>query len=79
MSVGGTRINDERCHQACREAAGRKANVRYIERQLGDVSHTGADVSRARTDFGFQPKVTLQEGLALELEFVEKVVLPLGV
>ena len=57
--------------------AGRRANIRYEGREHGDVTHTGASVEAARRDFGYVPRVTLDEGLARELEFVENVVLPL--
>jgi UDP-glucose 4-epimerase len=57
------------------DLAGRKASVKRIGRHEGDVTHTGADVERARRDLGFAPKVDLRTGLARELEFIEQVIL----
>ncbi len=75
---GGTRISMNDVIRLLEKVAGRKANIVYEGREKGDVTHTGASVERARADLGFQPKVGLEEGLALELEFIEKVVLPTG-
>jgi UDP-glucose 4-epimerase len=75
---GGTRISMNDVIALIEEVTGRKANVRREARQWGDVTNTGADVSRAQQDFAFAPKVSLREGLAREAEFIEKVVLPLG-
>ncbi len=74
---GGTRISMNDVIKMLEDIAGRKANVKRVGRQDGDVTHTGADVSRAEEDWGYAPKVPLREGLAKELEFVEKVVLPI--
>ena len=53
--------------------AGRKANIKRLGRQDGDVTHTSADVSRAMEDWGYAPKVKLEDGLAQELVFIENV------
>lgn len=74
---GGTRISMNDVIRILEGIAGRKANIRYEGREHGDVTHTGASVEAARRDFGYAPRVSLDEGLARELEFVEKVVLPL--
>ncbi|HYZ18314.1 MAG TPA: NAD-dependent epimerase/dehydratase family protein [Gaiellaceae bacterium] len=50
--------------------AGRPLDVRYIDRELGDVRDTGADISRAGTDLGYQPRTSLAEGLQAELEWM---------
>ena len=74
---GGSRISMNDVIRKLERIAGRKANIRYDGREHGDVTHTGASVEAARRDFGYAPRVSLDEGLARELEFVEKVVLPL--
>lgn len=74
---GGTRISMNDVIRKLEGIAGRKANIRYDGREHGDVTHTGASVEAARRDFGYAPRVSLDEGLARELEFVAKVVLPL--
>jgi nucleoside-diphosphate-sugar epimerase len=50
--------------------AGRPLDVRYIDRELGDVRDTGADISRAETELGYQPRTSLAEGLQAELEWM---------
>jgi len=35
----------------------------YADPRPGDIQHSGADVSKAREDFGFEAKVGLKKGL----------------
>ncbi|GAB3890783.1 GDP-mannose 4,6-dehydratase [Larkinella knui] len=42
---------------------GRKARIEYRPDQLGDVSRTFADLSKAAQLLGYQPRVLLEEGL----------------
>lgn len=42
---------------------GRRAVIRYLPNQPGDVPHTFADVQRARDLLGYQPSVPLDEGI----------------
>lgn len=67
---GGTRISMNDVIALMEEICGKKANVVREGVQLGDVTNTGADVSRAQEDFGFAPKVSLEEGLRREVEFI---------
>ena len=41
--------------------------------QPGDVRHTWADLSRARSLLGFSPRVSLREGLSRQVEWLRKV------
>lgn len=53
---------------------GRKARIEYLPEQPGDVSQTYADLSRSRGRLGYQPVISLEEGLR---EFVRwKTALP---
>jgi len=45
------------------EHAGREARVRRLPAEAGDVPATWADVTRAREDLGYDPRVSLDEGL----------------
>lgn len=74
---GGARVSMNQVVEFVEEVTGKKARIHYDKRQHGDVSHTGASVERARRDLGFAPKVSLKEGLALEAQFIDSVVLPL--
>lgn len=75
---GGTRITMNQTFRLLEKVVGRSIDIRYVEKQLGDVSHTGADVTRAREAWGFTPKVSLEEGLRRECEHLDRVVLPLA-
>jgi UDP-glucuronate 4-epimerase len=44
-------------------AVGRKAVIEHAPMQPGDVPSTYADIDASRADFGYQPKVTIDEGL----------------
>jgi UDP-glucuronate 4-epimerase len=45
------------------KAAGRTPEVRHEPIPLGDVDATFADIARARTELGWEPRVKLEEGL----------------
>ena len=47
----------------CEKVSGKKAIYNQIENQLGDVPHTYADISKAKKDLGYDPKIKLEEGL----------------
>jgi nucleoside-diphosphate-sugar epimerase len=51
---------------------GKPAKIKRLEVQKGDVTHTVADTTRAREEIGYSPKVTLEEGLRAEAEFVKE-------
>lgn len=44
----------------------------YIEPRAGDVKHSLADISRARSLLGFEPRVDLQTGLQLTIDWWKK-------
>ena len=43
----------------------------YLDKARGDARHTAADVTKAREILGFQPQVSLKEGLELEWEWIK--------
>lgn len=45
------------------QALGKKAKVRFKPSQPGDVSQTFADISKARALIGFEPRVSIDDGL----------------
>lgn len=44
-------------------AIGKKANVELLPMQPGDVGDTFADSSKLAADFGYQPKINIEDGL----------------
>jgi nucleoside-diphosphate-sugar epimerase len=53
-----------------KRAAGREdAETEYRDTRVGDVRHSLADITRARTLLGYEPRVTLEEGLQKTLDW----------
>ncbi len=59
----GARITINHLVELLQEAAGIKAKVVHGPPRAGDVRHSLADISAARAAFGFEPAVSLAEGL----------------
>jgi UDP-glucose 4-epimerase len=51
------------------EISGRRLTVEYAPARPGDVRHSLADITRARTELGYEPDVDLAEGLRRTIEF----------
>lgn len=66
---GGTAISVSGLLDAIRDVVGRELELRREPAQPGDVSHTGADMRRAREALGFEAVVGLEEGLRAEWEW----------
>ncbi len=49
--------------RALEEAIGKRAELKYLPMQAGDVEKTFADISQTQRDFGFAPKTQIGEGL----------------
>jgi nucleoside-diphosphate-sugar epimerase len=50
---------------------GRKAKRRFLGQKSGDLAHTLADISKAKRVLGYEPLVSLPEGLEREVEWLE--------
>ncbi|WP_338729827.1 NAD-dependent epimerase/dehydratase family protein [Haladaptatus sp. DJG-WS-42] len=46
-----------------REVTGLRAEIQFTEPRTGDIQHSCADISRARDRLGFDPHVSLEDGL----------------
>jgi UDP-glucose 4-epimerase len=68
---GGSRVSLAKVIDTIEEISGEKIQRNYLEAALGDARHTGADVSRARDILGYQPQVSLAEGLGQEWEWIK--------
>ncbi len=60
---GGSRISVNELIKRIEEITGRKARLKYIEEQKGDVRDTLADISEAKELLGWTPKTNIKEGL----------------
>ncbi len=67
---GGGRIGLSQAIRAIEEISGKKAYLKYTEPQRGDAKHTYADISKAKRDFGYNPKVDIYEGLKRHYEWL---------
>jgi nucleoside-diphosphate-sugar epimerase len=64
----GERISLNSLIHVMEEIIGVKANVNYSHARLGDVRHSLADISLARSVLGYEPKVMVKEGLRRTVE-----------
>jgi len=60
---GGARVSLREVFDLLARVSGRKVTIDQQGPQKGDMRDTYADTSRAKTDLGFAPSVTLEEGL----------------
>jgi UDP-glucuronate 4-epimerase len=56
--------------KTCELVCNKKAKIIYKEDQLGDVPSTYADISKAKKDFGYNPKTNLISGLKKTYEWI---------
>ncbi len=68
---GGSRVVLADVLQTMEDIVGHPINKNYIEKAMGDARHTAADVSKARTILGYQPQVSLYEGLSQEWQWIQ--------
>jgi UDP-glucose 4-epimerase len=67
---GGSRVSINHVLEIIERLVGRPLNVRREAAQKGDMRDTFADTTLARTDLGFVPAVTLEEGLEAEYRWL---------
>lgn len=70
---GGSRITLTEVIRMLEDISGKKAGIKRLERQKGDVRHTEAEIGRAREKLGFAPRVSLFDGLAQEWEWIREI------
>ncbi len=66
---GGSRVTVNRVLDTLEEISGIKPRRKYLPAALGDPRHTGASINVAREKLGWEPRVSLREGLAREWEW----------
>jgi len=72
---GGSRVTVNECITMLRRVTGCQVEVVHAASQHGDVRHTWADTTSARTVLGFEPRTSLEEGLAAEDAWFREVIL----
>lgn len=60
---GGSRISINQLLWLMEDIIGKKANIKYIEKQKGDAEDTLADIGKVKEKIGWMPKIKIREGL----------------
>ncbi|MEA3408110.1 MAG: GDP-mannose 4,6-dehydratase [Chloroflexota bacterium] len=72
---GGSRVTLNHCLELLGRVTGRELHTLHVESKPGDVRHTWADTTAAEEVLGFQPRVSLEEGLERENAWFREVML----
>lgn len=67
---GGSRVSVNEIFELVGQVTERPVHLELLPPQLGDMRDTYADTSRARAVLGFQPSVTLADGLLAEYQWL---------
>jgi nucleoside-diphosphate-sugar epimerase len=70
---GGSRVSINQVLDMIGRVSGHRPVLHGDPAQKGDMRHTYADTSLARTDLGFAPAVGLEEGLAAEYKWLTEI------
>jgi len=73
---GGSRVTVNRVVDTLEEISRIKARRRRLPAAPGDPRHTGASINLARERLGWEPRVSLREGLARQWEWFQQVAKP---
>lgn len=68
---GGCRVVLADVLKTMEQIMGKPLQKNYIDRARGDARHTSADISKAQKILGYQPQVSLAEGLAKEWDWIQ--------
>ena len=69
---GGSRVTVNRVLNTLEEISGIKARRRFLPAAPGDPRHTGASINVARERLGWEPRVSLRDGLTKQWEWFQK-------
>ncbi len=70
---GGSRVMLKEVLETIQDIAGRRARMKYLPGQRGDMKHTMADTARAHGELGYRPRVELKTGLQAEWEWLQTI------
>lgn len=68
---GGSRVSLNVVIDMLGRVTGKTPDVRYYETQKGDVMHTMADITLARRELGYAPRVDIEDGIRREVEWLD--------
>jgi UDP-glucuronate 4-epimerase len=74
--AGGSHTSVNEVLEVFAGLAGRKLSVTRIEAMAGDVRRTGGDTAAIRSMLGWQPTVSLQEGIARQFDWAAQLASP---
>ena len=66
---GGRRISVNQLVDIMEEKSGKSVKRKYMEKHPADVMHTHADISKAKDEINYSPKVNLEEGIEKSVEW----------
>jgi UDP-glucose 4-epimerase len=68
---GGSRVVLTDVLDTMEQVVGRPIRRNHIESAMGDARHTAADVSKAQQLLGYQPQISLKDGLLQEWHWIQ--------
>jgi UDP-glucose 4-epimerase len=68
----GREVSDLQIFEAVRDAVGVEMEPAFAPARPGEVEHVSLDAGRARQELGWQPRVTLEEGVKEAVRFYRK-------
>ncbi len=71
---GGSRVTLNEAIDAIRDITGMDLKVGRQAKQKGDVRHTMADISKAEKELGYEPEVSIRDGLLTEYNWIKDLV-----
>ena len=69
---GGSRISVNDLIRIMEDIIGKKAKIKNIEKQKGDVRDTLADVSKAQKELGWMPRINIYKGLEKHIKWYKR-------
>jgi UDP-glucose 4-epimerase len=67
---GGSRVVLTEVIDTMEQVVGQPIRRNHIDKAMGDARHTAADVSKAKNILGYQPQVSLKDGLSQEWHWI---------
>jgi nucleoside-diphosphate-sugar epimerase len=71
---GGSQVSMRDVLDLLQELAGRRLEAQFSPAAWGDVRRTAADISRAREELGYEPRVSVPDGLQQQFEWASSTV-----